>query len=308
MSHVKSSIFTDTGSRGFLNLPNHHDFKRSKVVIVPFGLEKSVTYGGGTNKGPEAIIHASHEVELFDDTFGTEPYKRYGITTLATFQIPNSHSQALTLLSNLTKSLLRQNKFPLILGGEHSLTGGSVPGVAKVFGKRGFNILHFDAHSDLRPKFEGNKLSHASALHLAIPHFNRLVQLGIRNMSSGEQPVIRRLTKAKRLKIFTAEGILRAEKSNYLTDTFAFLKDKPVWLTFDVDVFDPAVIGSSTGTPEPGGLWWYGVLDALKAATQKLNIIGAEFVELLPKPDQHAPDFAIAKLIYKFLNLRFGRH
>lgn len=304
---MKNNLLKDTGSNGFLNLPNHRDFKRSKAVIVPFGLEKSVTYGGGTNEGPEAIIHASHEVELFDESFSTEPYKRYGITTLATFQIPNSHSQALTLLSNLTETLLRQQKFPVILGGEHSLTGGSVSGVAKVLGKRGFNILHFDAHSDLRPKYQGNKFSHASALHLTIPYFHRLAQLGIRNMSSEEQPVIRRLTKAKRLKIFTAEEILRSKTTSYLTETTTFLKDKPVWLTFDVDVFDPAVIGSSTGTPEPGGLYWYGILDALQVATQKLNIIGAEFVELLPKEGQHAPDFAIAKLIYKFLNFRFAR-
>ncbi|MBI4090109.1 MAG: arginase family protein, partial [Candidatus Kerfeldbacteria bacterium] len=106
--------------------------------------------------------------------------------------------------------------------------------------------------------------------------------------------------------IFTADNILRANNSAYLSKPMDFLRDLPVWLTFDVDVFDPALIGSSTGTPEPGGLWWYGVLDILQSATKKLNIIGAEFVELLPKPGQHAPDFAVAKLIYTFLNYRFA--
>lgn len=307
MSNVNHNIFRDTGPRGFLNLPNHHDFKRSKVVVVPFGLEKSVTYGGGTDKGPAAITQTSHEVELYDQAFKSEPYQRYGIATLKQFPLPASHRAALDLLTDLTAELLQQKKFPVILGGEHSLTGGSVPGVAKVFGQKKFNILHFDAHSDLRPKFEGNKLSHASALHLAIPYFHRLVQIGIRNTSSEEQPVIRRLTTTKRLKLFTAERILRAKNPTYLTEAITFLREKPVWLTFDVDVFDPAIIGSSTGTPEPGGLWWYGVLDALQTATTKLNIIGAEFVELLPKKGQHAPDFAVAKLIYQFLNLRFGR-
>lgn len=300
-------LLRDTGSRGFLNLPDHHDLKRSKVVVVPFGLEKSVTYGGGTDKGPDAIIQASHEVELFDQEFGAEPYKRYGIATLKQPRIPTSHKAALDQLHDITATLLRQKKFPVILGGEHSLLGGSIPSVAKVLGPGKFNILHFDAHSDLRPEFEGNRFSHASALHLAIPYFHRLVQIGIRNMSTEEQPVIRRLTKTKRLKIFTAEQILRAKRPTYLTEAISFLRGKPVWLTFDVDVFDPAIIGSSTGTPEPGGLWWYGVLDALQTATKKLNIIGAEFVELLPKPNQHAPDFAIAKLIYKFLNYRFAR-
>lgn len=300
-------LIKDTGSRGFLNLPDHNDFERSKAVVVPFGLEKSVTFGHGTAQGPDAIIAASHEVELFDETFRTEPYKRYGIATLTPFPIPQSHHRALNLLADLTATLLRQKKLPVILGGEHSLSGGSVAGVAKVFGTKKFNILHFDAHSDLRPKFEGNKLSHASALHLAIPYFHHLVQLGIRNTSLDEQPTIRRLTKARRLQIFTAEDILRANNTAYLTKAMDFLRDQPVWLTFDVDVFDIALIGSSTSTPEPGGLWWYGVLDDLRAATKRLNIIGAEFVELMPQKNQHAPDFAVAKLIYTFLNLRFGR-
>ncbi|MBI4092291.1 MAG: arginase family protein, partial [Candidatus Kerfeldbacteria bacterium] len=263
--------------------------------------------GHGTSKGPAAIIAASHEVELYDEQFKNEPFNRYGIATLKQFPLPTSQRAALNLLTDITAELLQQKKFSVILGGEHSLTGGSVAGVAKVFGQRGFNILHFDAHTDLRPSFEGNRLSHASALHLAIPYFHRLVQIGIRNTSTEEQPIIRRLTKARSLQSFTAEDILRANNTVYLTKAMDFLRDRPVWLTFDVDVFDPAVIGSSTGTPEPGGLWWYGVLDALQAATKKLDIIGAEFVELLPKPGQHAPDFAVAKLIYKFLNFRFTR-
>lgn len=302
-----SPLFRDTGAHGFLNLPDHNAFQTSKAVIVPFGLEASVTYGGGTSRGPEAIIHASHEVELYDTDFGMEAYRRYGIATLRKFLVPRSQPAALELLSTITSQLLKRKKFPVILGGEHSLSGGSIRGVADVLGRKKFDVLHFDAHSDLRPEYEGNPLSHASAMHLGIPYFNRLVQIGIRNSSQVEQPVIRRLVKSKRFKLFTAERILRQTRPAYLTETLSFLKGQPVWLTFDVDVFDPAIIGSSTGTPEPGGLWWYGVLDALRAAATKLNIIGAEFVELSPKRGQPAPDFTVAKLIYGFLNDRFAR-
>lgn len=302
---MMNTLLHDIGSRGFLNLPDHNDFKKSKVVVVPFGLEKSVTYGDGTSKGPQAIISASHEVELFDEAFRTEPYKRYGIATMKKFPLAQSHEKALAQLRDITAALLKKKKFPVILGGEHSLSGGSMPGVKKAFPK-GFNVLHFDAHSDLRPSFEGNPLSHASALHLSLPYLHRIVQLGIRNTSTEEQPIIRKAIKSNKLRIFTAEDILRRQRSTYLKKTLAFLRGKPVYLTFDVDVFDPAVIGSSTGTPEPGGLWWYGVLDVLKTATQRLNIIGAEFVELMPQKNAHAPDFAVAKLIYRFLNYRFG--
>lgn len=298
--------FTSTGSRGFLNLPDHNDYKTSKAVVVPFGLEQSTTFAKGTANGPAAIIAASHEVELYDMLFKSEPYKKYGVATLKKFPIAQSHRAALIQLQSITMALLKDRKFPVILGGEHSLSGGSIPGAHKAF-PNGLNVLHFDAHSDLRPEFEGNKLSHGSAMHLALPSLHRIVQLGIRNTSIEEQPVIQRLQKANRLMLITAEEILRRKNARSLDKTVAFLRTKPVWLSFDVDVFDPAVIGSSTGTPEPGGLWWYGVLDMLRTFCKKLNIIGAEFVELSPKPNAHAPDFTVAKLIYAFLNERFAK-
>ncbi len=305
MTKPTSKAFSDTGSRGFLNLPDHHDYRTSKVIVVPFGLEKSVTFERGTDKGPDAIIAASHEVELYDMLFRTEPYKQYGVATLKKFPIAQSHKAALTQLQDITTALLKDGKFPVILGGEHSLSGGSIPGAHKAFPK-GINVLHFDAHSDLRPEFEGNKLSHGSAMYLALPYLHRIVQLGIRNTSTEEQPVIRKATAQKKLKLFTAEDIMRRKKPAFLKETIAFLKDKPVYLTFDIDAFDSSLIGSSTGTPEPGGLGWYETLDILCATTKNLNIVGAEFVELLPKQGQHAPDFMVAKLIYWFLNLRFG--
>ena len=182
MTKPISKEFTDIGSKGFLNLPDHHDYTTSKVVVVPFGLEKSVTFECGTDKGPDAIIAASHEVELYDMLFKSEPYKKYGVATLKKFPLARSHQAALNQLRDLTAALLEDKKFPVILGGEHSLSGGSIPGVRKAFPK-GVNVLHFDAHSDLRPEFEGNTLSHGSAMYLALPYLHRIVQLGIRNAS-----------------------------------------------------------------------------------------------------------------------------
>lgn len=298
--------FAEMGPRGFLNLPDHNAYHAAKAVVVPFGLEKSVTFGHGTDKGPAAILAASHEVELYDEEFRGEPYKKYGVATLKPFPLAVSHHGALRQLTDVTATILKAKKFPVILGGEHSLSGGSMPGVKKAFPK-GFNVLHFDAHSDLRPEFEGNKLSHASALHLSLPYLDRIVQLGIRNTSTEEQPVIRKATREHRLKLFSGEDIMMRRKPNVLKETLTFLKGKPVFLTFDVDAFDIGLIGSSTGTPEPGGLGWYETLDILRAASKQLKFIGAEFVELLPKKGQHAPDFMVAKLIYKFLNLTLGR-
>lgn len=306
MTHKKvvGMRFKSIGSRGFLNLPDHNDFESSKVVVVPFGLEKSVTYARGTAKGPQAIINASHEVELFDQQLGCEPYTEFGVATMLDPQIPASQKRALEMLAGITVFLLKQNKFPVILGGEHSVLGGSAQGIHQALGK--INMLHFDAHSDLRPSFEGNPLSHASAMHIALPYVGKIVQIGIRNTSFDEVPVIEKLKKEGRLKTFTSEEIVY-EKKNYLPEVIELLSDAPVYLTFDIDAFDPSVIGSSTGTPEPGGLSWYDIIVALREATKKLNIIGAEFVELLPRKENPAADFAIAKLIYAFLVMRFTK-
>lgn len=293
-------LLVDTGSAGFLNLPDHYDIAASKAVIIPFGLEKTVSYATGTAAGPAAVIAASHEVELYDPHFGREPYSEFGIATLKQFPVPADHGESLALLGEIVAALLHREKFPVVLGGEHSLLGGSAQGLHKVFGKK-CNLLHFDAHTDLRPEFEGNPLSHASAMHLALPYVNRIVQIGIRNTSLIEQPVIRKLQKENRIKIYTAEEIVLRKKPRYIEEILRFLHGGPVYLTFDVDALDMSIIGSSTGTPEPGGLYWYETLNFLRIAASALTLVGAEFVEMLPRKENPAPDFAVAKLIYKFL-------
>ena len=150
-----------SNKKGFLGTDNKFS-KEEKVVIIPFGLEKTVSYGGGTSKGPKEIIKASHQVELFDEDLNKEPYKQIGIKTLKPFPIKKNIIDALKQIENINKILLDKKKFPLTLGGEHSLTPGAIRPFVKKFGK--ICLLHFDAHADLRNSYIGNKFSHASAI------------------------------------------------------------------------------------------------------------------------------------------------
>ena len=165
---------------------------RSKVVIVPFGLEKTVSYGRGTRNGPKEIIKASHQVELFDEELNKEPYKEIGIKTLKPFKIKSKLNDALNQLSEINEKILSEKKFPLVLGGEHSITPGSI----KPFTKRYKEIilLHFDAHADLRESYQGEKFSHASAIKRCLDFKNlKVVSFGIRNLSKSEMIFIIRI-------------------------------------------------------------------------------------------------------------------
>ena len=170
--------------KAFLGIDNKINIKE-KVVVVPFGLEKTVSYGGGTNKGPREIIKASHQVELFDEDLNKEPYKNIGIKTLQPFPIKKKIIDALKQIENINKILLDNKKFPFVLGGEHSLTPGAIRPFVKKFGK--ICLLHFDAHADLRNSYNGNKFSHASAIRRCLDNPNvSLISFGIRNISSSE--------------------------------------------------------------------------------------------------------------------------
>ena len=201
---------------------------RSKVVIVPFGLEKTVSYGSGTRNGPKEIIKASHQVELFDEELNKEPYKEIGIKTLKPFKIKKKLNEALDQLSEINEKILSEKKFPLVLGGEHSITPGSV----KPFAKRHKEliILHFDAHADLRESYNGEKFSHASAIKRCLDFKNlKVVSFGIRNLSKSEMNFY---TKNKdRIKIFWAK-----DKKNWdLKKLNKLFQNKQVYITFDVD-------------------------------------------------------------------------
>ena len=217
----------------------------NKVVIVPFGLEKTVSYGGGTARGPQEIIKASHQVELFDEEFDNEPYKEIGIKTLKPIAIKKKLKSALDQLSEINEKIITKNKFPMVFGGEHSITIGSLKPFLKKY--KSVILLHFDAHADLRDSYNGEKYSHASAIRRCLDYKNvKVVSFGVRNLSKNEMDFYKK--NKGRIKIFWGK-----DKKNWnLKKLENIFKNKNVYITFDVDSFDSSIM-AATGTPEPGG-------------------------------------------------------
>ena len=285
-----------SNKKGFLGIDNKFN-KKENVVVVPFGLEKTVSYGGGTSRGPKEIIKASHQIELFDEDLNKEPYKKIGIKTLKFFSIKKNIIDALQQIENINQILLNKNKFPLVLGGEHSLTAGAIKPFVKKFKK--ICILHFDAHADLRSSYEGNKFSHASAIRRCMDNPNvSVVSFGIRNVSASEIPFIKK--NKNRLNIFWAKN-----KQKWNLDKFKkIIKNKKVYLTFDVDGFDSSLM-PATGTPEPGGLFWDETIKIIKIAAESSHIVGADVNELSPIKGFNSYNFLVAKLAYKIISYSF---
>ena len=281
---------------GFLGIDNKTKFKE-KVVVVPFGLEKTVSYGGGTKNGPKEIIKASHQVELYDEELNYEPHKKIGIKTLKPFKIDKNINKALKKISLINEDILKKKKFPLVLGGEHSITPGCIIPFIKKF--KNICLLHFDAHADLRESYLGEKYSHASAIRRCLDYKNvSLISFGIRNISKGEIPFLKK--NSKRINIFWAK-----DKKKWNLNTFKkMIKNKTVYLTFDVDGFDSSIM-PATGTPEPGGLFWNESLEIIKIAAKNSNIVGADINELSPIKGFNSYNFLVAKLAYKILAYKF---
>ena len=278
-----------------LEFENAVSYENAKAVIIPFGLERSVSYGGGTAKGPAAMIRASREVELFDEILWCEPYQRINVVTLEEPTIENDMLQALKQLETLVEQVLNDKKFPFIFGGEHSITAGSI----RPFVKRYENlaILHFDAHADLRDGYHGEHYSHASVIRRCLDHPNvEVVSVGIRNISAGEVPFLE--ANRNRIHIYWAKD----KKSWNMNEMISHLKNRPIYLTFDVDGFDASLM-PATGTPEPNGLFWNEVQEIIIAASKTGTIVGADINELAPIPNFHSCDFLAAKLAYKILSL-----
>tara|TARA_Y100000590_G_scaffold459757_1_gene617598 strand:+ start:726 stop:1607 length:882 start_codon:yes stop_codon:yes gene_type:complete len=285
-----------SNKKGFLGIDNKFNFKE-KVVVVPFGLEKTVSYGGGTCNGPKEIIKASHQVELFDEELNKEPYKYIGIKTLKPFPIKKNILDALKQIEKINEKLLNNKKFPLVLGGEHSLTAGALKPFVKKFGK--ICLLHFDAHADLRNSYNNNKFSHASAIRRCLDNSNvNLISFGIRNISSDEIPFLKK--NKKRIKIFWAK-----DKTKWNMSLFRkMIKNKKLYLTFDVDGLDSSLM-PATGTPEPGGLFWDETIKIIRMAAKSSQIMGADINELSPIKGFDSYNFLVAKLAYKIISYSF---
>jgi len=267
--------------KGFLGYDANQSIE-PKVIVVPFGLEKTVSYGGGTKNGPREIIKASHQVELFDEELNIEPYRVIGIKTVKPFPIKKKINDALDQLSAINKEILSKNKFPMVFGGEHSITPASIKPFVKKYDQ--ITLLHFDAHADLRESYQGEKFSHASAIKRCLDFENvNVVSFGVRNLSYSEMDFYN--NNRERIEIFWG-------------------KDKTVYITFDVDAFDTSIM-PATGTPEPGGLLWEDVLPIIKKICKISNIVGADINELAPIKNFNSYNFLVAKLAYKILAYTF---
>lgn len=273
----------------FLGLPQvYSDYKRSRFVILPVPYEQTTSYRAGTREGPQAIISASKQVELFDEELETEPYKA-GICTLNELE-PTSRGpeQMVEKIYKVGRELVKDKKIVVMLGGEHTTSIGMIKAYKR--GYKDLSVLQLDAHADLRDSFQESKFNHACTMR-RVREIAPAVQVGIRNISSEEHEWIRR----KKLDIFLASR----RDQNSRDKALSLLSDN-VYLTLDLDFFDPSIM-PAVGTPEPGGFLWYETLDFLKALSQRKKIVGFDIVELCPHPSNIAPDFMAAKLIYKII-------
>ena len=267
---------------------------RARAVIIPFGLEASVSYGGGTKAGPMAIIEASHQLELFDEELWREAYRDYGIAALAEPAIPPRIEDALRLLETTVEQVLAEGRFPFILGGEHSLT----PGAIRPFVRRhpDLVVLQLDAHADLRDGYLGERFSHAAAMRRVLDHEGvTLVQVGIRALCQAEAD----FHAANRHRIHMHLAVDRPRWD--IEAMLAPLAGRPVYLTVDIDALDGSIM-PATGTPTPGGLTYPELLSVLRRAAAIGNLVGMDLVEFAPITGFHAYDALASHLAAKMLN------
>ena len=272
-------------------------YEKARAVIFPVPLERTTTYERGTRNGPAAILAASRNMELYDEELELETYKRVGIATLAPIDTTDGTLDEVTSeIFAAQCALLDDGKFPIALGGEHSLTPPLVSATARKY--RDLSVLQIDAHADLRNEYQGNRASHACAMRRVVESCPA-VQVGIRSLSAEEAQAIPSLP----TKIYWAADIVRSPLTNWVAKVAADLSPH-VYLTIDLDGFDPSLV-PATGTPEPGGLDWHQVTSLVRAVAKHKQIVGMDVVELLPQPGDHASDFLAAKLVYKCLGYIF---
>lgn len=269
-------------------------FEKSKVAILPVPYEGTTTYIKGTAKGPAAILAASQQIEFFDDELGAEPCKS-GVATLPPLSFAGqSHEQALSKISEMAKKFLESDKFFVGLGGEHSITIPIVQEAVKIYSR--LSVLQLDAHSDLRDSYEGSRLNHACVM-ARVNECCDFVSIGLRSGVMKEQENIRagaHLIYAKDM----------AGKNDWQQSVFDALSDT-VYLTFDLDFFDPSIM-PAVGTPEPGGFHWYETLAFLKEVFEQKKVVACDVVELCPIERLVHPDFLAAKLVYKLIGYKIS--
>ncbi|MBI5216292.1 MAG: agmatinase [Ignavibacteriae bacterium] len=289
-------------SKNFLAIEEEYSsFDSSKIVVVPAPYEKTVSYGGGTVDGPDAILEASHFVEFYDEETQREVFRELGIATLQPLNFDGmSDVEALETLYRTTKSLIGKGKFVVTLGGEHTISQATIAAYAEAYPD--LSVLQIDAHSDLRMEYQGNKFSHASVMARVCEFLDprRVVQVGIRAQCKEEAEFI----KEKGVTTLYAHEIREGKYTKVLKTWDEYVLEHltdHVYVTFDVDGLDPSIM-PSTGTPEPNGLFWWETMQLLRKIGKRKTVVACDVVELAPVEGVHHPDLTTAKLVSKMMN------
>lgn len=290
--------YTPVAPDNFLGLSDADAaYESSRAVIFPVPLERTTSYERGTGRGPAAILEASRYLELYDEELELEPYKDIGIATLSPIDTDDgTQEEVITEIFTAQMALLDDGKFPVALGGEHSLTPPLVAAMAKKY--KDLSVLQIDAHGDLRDQYHGNPSSHACAMRRVLEVCPG-VQVGIRSISIEEVNALPKL----KTKIYWAKDIVRAPLKAWIAKVLDDLSSN-VYLTIDLDGLDPSIV-PATGTPEPGGLDWHQMTSLARAVADHKKVVGMDIVELLPQAGDHASSFLAAKLVYKCLGYIF---
>jgi agmatinase len=277
----------------FCGLPEEYcDYNKAKIVILPAPFDATSTWIKGADKGPAALLDASANMETYDIETDSEVYTQ-GIFTDEPIKEKKSPEKMTAELKSRVLKHIANKKYVVTIGGEHSVSAGAISAHAESFDN--MSIIQFDAHADLRDEYHGSKYNHACVMARA-REICPVVQVGIRSAAVEEGPLIQNVDN-----VFLAHKIYN---NNGWFDKCLSKLTKNVYLTIDLDAFDPAIM-PSTGTPEPGGLGWYQTLDFLKRLMTEKNVVGFDVVELCPNPTNKSSDFLAAKLVYKLLTYKF---
>ena len=267
--------------------------ENAKIVLIPVPYDGTSTWQKGADKGPKAFLEASENMELYDIETDSEVYKQGVYLTDAVTENTSPESMV-DAVHEATKKYIKKNKFVTIFGGEHSISIGTIRAFNEMFPS--LTVLHIDAHADLRKSYDGSSCNHACAVYEASQNTN-LIQVGIRSMDIKEKSVMN-LDKTYFAHEMAIDDSWMDSAIDQMTDN--------VFITFDLDAFDPSIL-PSTGTPEPGGLLWYETIDFLKQVFAEKNVVGFDIVELCPNAIDKSSDFLAAKLYYKMLSYKFQK-
>ncbi len=265
--------------------------ENAKIVMIPVPYDGTSTWQKGADKGPEALLHAAENMETYDIETDTEVYKQ-GIHIAPAVTENGTPEIMVKAVYAAAKDFIKRNKFVTVVGGEHSASIGTIRAFNELF--EDLTVLHIDAHADLRKEYNGSRYNHACAAHEASQATN-LVQVGIRSMDILEKTLM------DEDKTFFAHEMMQDE---YWVDNVIEACTDNVFITFDLDALDPSIL-PATGTPEPGGLFWYETMDFLKRVFDEKNVVGFDIMELCPNENDKTSDLLAAKLYYKMLSYKF---